>query len=359
MKDIKTILVTGGAGFIGSELIRHLLSSSNHRVVNVDKLTYSGNLESLESINNSKRYHFEQIDICDEIEFKRVLVEKKPDTIIHLAAESHVDRSIDGPKEFILTNIVGTYTILEQSNQYWQSLQGEKKDNFRFLHVSTDEVYGDLNGTDDYFSEATSYDPSSPYSASKASSDHLVRAWHRTYNLPVLITNCSNNYGPYQFPEKLIPHIILNAIAGKELPVYGDGKQIRDWLFVNDHVRALMTVAFSGDIGETYNIGGNNEIQNIDVVKRICELLDDLIPEKLNGLTSFSDLITYVQDRPGHDVRYAIDASKIKNNLGWTPKEDFFSGIRKTVEWYLKNLSWSENIQDGSYKLERIGVNLK
>jgi len=359
MKDIKTILVTGGAGFIGSELIRHLLSSSNHRVVNVDKLTYSGNLESLESINNSKRYHFEQIDICDEIEFKRVLIEKKPDTIIHLAAESHVDRSIDGPKEFILTNIVGTYTILEQSNQYWQSLQGEKKDNFRFLHVSTDEVYGDLNGTDDYFSEATSYDPSSPYSASKASSDHLVRAWHRTYNLPVLITNCSNNYGPYQFPEKLIPHIILNAIAGKELPVYGDGKQIRDWLFVNDHVRALMTVAFSGDIGETYNIGGNNEIQNIDVVKRICELLDDLIPEKLNGLTSFSDLITYVQDRPGHDVRYAIDASKIKNNLGWTPKEDFFSGIRKTVEWYLENLSWSENIQDGSYKLERIGVNLK
>ena len=359
MKDIKTILVTGGAGFIGSELIRHLLSSSNHRVVNVDKLTYSGNLESLESINNSKRYHFEQIDICDEIEFKRVLVEKKPDTIIHLAAESHVDRSIDGPKEFILTNIVGTYTILEQSNQYWQSLQGEKKDNFRFLHVSTDEVYGDLNGTDDYFSEATSYDPSSPYSASKASSDHLVRAWHRTYNLPVLITNCSNNYGPYQFPEKLIPHIILNAIAGKELPVYGDGKQIRDWLFVNDHVRALMTVAFSGDIGETYNIGGNNEIQNIDVVKRICELLDDLIPEKLNGLTSFSDLITYVQDRPGHDVRYAIDASKIKNNLGWTPKEDFFSGIRKTVEWYLENLSWSENIQDGSYKLERIGVDLK
>ena len=359
MKDIKTILVTGGAGFIGSELIRHLLSSSNHRVVNVDKLTYSGNLESLESINNSKRYHFEQIDICDEIEFKRVLIEKKPDTIIHLAAESHVDRSIDGPKEFILTNIVGTYTILEQSNQYWQSLQGEKKDNFRFLHVSTDEVYGDLNGTDDYFSEATSYDPSSPYSASKASSDHLVRAWHRTYNLPVLITNCSNNYGPYQFPEKLIPHIILNAIAGKELPVYGDGKQIRDWLFVNDHVRALMTVAISGDIGETYNIGGNNEIQNIDVVKRICELLDDLIPEKLNGLTSFSDLITYVQDRPGHDVRYAIDASKIKNNLGWTPKEDFFSGIRKTVEWYLENLSWSENIQDGSYKLERIGVNLK
>jgi dTDP-glucose 4,6-dehydratase len=359
MKDTKTILVTGGAGFIGSELIRHLLSSTNHSVVNVDKLTYSGNLESLMSINNSKRYHFEQIDICDEIQVKRVLLEKKPDTIIHLAAESHVDRSIDGPKEFILTNIVGTYTILEQSNQYWQLLQGEKKDNFRFLHVSTDEVYGDLNGTDDYFSEETSYDPSSPYSASKASSDHLVRAWHRTYNLPVLITNCSNNYGPYQFPEKLIPHIILNAIAGKELPVYGNGKQIRDWLFVNDHVRALMTVAFFGDVGETYNIGGNNEIQNIDVVKRICELLDDLIPEKLNGLSSFSELITYVQDRPGHDVRYAIDASKIKNNLGWKPKEDFLSGISKTVKWYLDNLSWSKNIQDGSYKLERIGVNLK
>ena len=359
MKNIKTILVTGGAGFIGSELVRYLVNSTTHIVINVDKLTYSGNLQSLESINNSKRYHFEQIDICDEIEFQRVLSENEPDIIIHLAAESHVDRSIDGPKDFIQTNIVGTYNVLEQSKQYWQSLKGEKKDHFRFLHVSTDEVYGDLDGTDDYFSEKTSYDPSSPYSASKASSDHLVRAWHRTYNLPVLITNCSNNYGPYQFPEKLIPHIILNAISAKELPIYGDGKQIRDWLFVNDHVQALMTVALNGAVGETYNIGGNNEIQNIDVVKRICEILDELVPDKLNGLSSFNELIAYVQDRPGHDVRYAIDASKIKNDLGGEPKEDFLSGIKKTVKWYLDNLSWSENIQDGSYKLERIGVSLK
>ena len=359
MKNIKTILVTGGAGFIGSELVRYLVNSTTHIVINVDKLTYSGNLQSLESINNSKRYHFEQIDICDEIEFQRVLSENEPDIIIHLAAESHVDRSIDGPKDFIHTNIVGTYNILEQSKQYWQSLKGEKKDHFRFLHVSTDEVYGDLDGTDDYFSEETSYNPSSPYSASKASSDHLVRAWHRTYNLPVLITNCSNNYGPYQFPEKLIPHIILNAISAKELPVYGDGKQIRDWLFVNDHVQALMTVALNGAVGETYNIGGNNEIQNIDVVKIICEILDELVPDKLNGLSSFIELIAYVQDRPGHDVRYAIDASKIKNDLGWEPKEDFLSGIKKTVQWYLDNLSWSENIQDGTYKLERIGVSLK
>jgi dTDP-glucose 4,6-dehydratase len=359
MKDIKTILVTGGAGFIGSELIRYLISSSNHSVINVDKLTYSGNLESLESIHANDRYHFEQIDICDETEFQRILIKNAPDVLIHLAAESHVDRSIDGPKDFITTNIVGTYSILEKTREYWQSLQGEKKDNFRFLHVSTDEVYGDLEGAEDYFSEETSYNPSSPYSASKASSDHLVRAWYRTYNLPVLITNCSNNYGPYQFPEKLIPHIILNAIAGKELPVYGDGKQVRDWLYVNDHVKALMSVAFDGIIGETYNIGGNNEIQNIEVVTRICTILDELIPGKLNGLNSFSELITYVQDRPGHDVRYAIDASKIKNDLGWKPKEDFLSGIRKTVQWYLDNLTWSENIQDGSYKLERLGVNLK
>ena len=359
MKDIKTILVTGGAGFIGSELVRYLLSSTDHSVVNVDKLTYSGNLQSLESADKSKRYHFEQLDICDEHEIQRVLLENKPDTIIHLAAESHVDRSIDGPKDFIQTNIVGTYAMLEQSRQYWQSLQGEKKDNFRFLHVSTDEVYGDLGSTKDYFSEKTPYNPSSPYSASKASSDHLVKAWFRTYNLPVIITNCSNNYGPYQFPEKLIPHIILNAIAGKALPVYGNGTQIRDWLYVNDHVRALLTVAFKGLIGETYNIGGNNEIQNLEVVTEICKLLDELIPSKLNGLDTFSDLISFVQDRPGHDVRYAIDASKIKNDLGWNPKENFISGIRKTVKWYLDNLSWSRNIEDGSYRLERLGVDLK
>lgn len=359
MKDKRTVLVTGGAGFIGSELVRYLINSSIHTVVNVDKLTYSGNLQSLESVDNSQRYHFEKIDICDENHIHKVLIDYEPDIIIHLAAESHVDRSIDGPKEFIQTNIVGTYTLLEQSRKYWQSLEDQKKHNFRFLHVSTDEVYGDLEGTDDYFEESTPYDPSSPYSASKASSDHLVRAWHRTYKFPVLITNCSNNYGPFQFPEKLIPHIILNAIAGKDLPVYGDGKQIRDWLFVNDHVHALITVAFNGFIGETYNIGGNNEIQNIEVVSRICKLLDELVPEKLNGLSSFSELITHVQDRPGHDIRYAIDASKIKNELGWKPREDFLSGIRKTVQWYLNNLSWSENIQDGSYKLERIGVDLK
>jgi dTDP-glucose 4,6-dehydratase len=359
MKDIKTILITGGAGFIGSELVRYLIKSTQHNVVNVDKLTYSGNLESLESIENSKRYRFEKIDICDENEFKRVLIKNSPDFIMHLAAESHVDRSIDGPKDFIQTNIIGTYSILEQSRHYWHSLKGEKKDNFRFLHVSTDEVYGDLEGTKDYFTEETPYDPSSPYSASKASSDLLVRAWYRTYNFPVLITNCSNNYGPYQFPEKLIPHIILNAIEGKDLPVYGDGKQIRDWLYVNDHVQALMMVLFNGLVGETYNIGGNNEIQNIEVVTKICKLLDELIPDKLNNLDSFSNLIKYVQDRPGHDVRYAVDASKIKNSLGWEPKEDFLSGIRKTVQWYLDNLIWSKNIQDGSYKLERIGVHLK
>ena len=359
MKDIKTILVTGGAGFIGSELVRYLINSTYHNVVNVDKLTYSGNLNSLKIIEKSQRYYFEKIDICDENQFQRVLIEYQPDIIIHLAAESHVDRSIDGPKEFIQTNIVGTYSLLAQSLKYWQLLKDQKKDNFRFLHVSTDEVYGDLKGTNDYFSEDTSYNPSSPYSASKASSDHLVRAWYKTYKFPAMITNCSNNYGPYQFPEKLIPHIILNALSGKNLPIYGDGKQIRDWLYVNDHVRALLTVAFDGHVGETYNIGGNNEIQNIEVVLKICELLDELIPDKLNGLSSFSDLITFVQDRPGHDLRYAINASKIKNELSWEPREDFLSGIRKTVRWYLDNLSWAKTIQDGSYKFERIGVGYK
>jgi dTDP-glucose 4,6-dehydratase len=357
MKSKKTVLVTGGAGFIGSALIRHIISHTEYKVINIDKLTYSGNLESLKSIELNQKYFFEKIDICDENSIKTLLLKNKPDALIHLAAESHVDRSIDGPADFVQTNIVGTFTLLEQAKHYWQSLKGIKKENFRFLHVSTDEVYGDLDQTDDLFTEDTPYNPSSPYSASKASSDHLVRAWNRTYNFPVLITNCSNNYGPYQFPEKLIPHMILTALDGKSLPVYGDGRQIRDWLYVNDHVRALMTVLENGSIGETYNIGGNNEIQNIEVVNTICNILDELMPDRLNGLASFKDLITYVKDRPGHDVRYAIDASKIKFDLNWEPKEDFISGIRKTVEWYLTNLSWSENIQDGSYRLERLGVN--
>ena len=359
MKNKKTIMVTGGAGFIGSALVRHIIKYTQHNVVNIDKLSYSGNLQSLESIELNKDYIFEQVDICDETELSRVFKKSKPDIVMHLAAESHVDRSIDGPSEFIQTNIVGTFTLLEQSKNYWQSLEGDKKENFRFLHVSTDEVYGDLEGTSDFFSEETSYDPSSPYSASKASSDHLVRAWNRTYGLPVLITNCSNNYGPYQFPEKLIPHVILKAIEGKNLPIYGDGKQIRDWLYVDDHVRALIAVALNGNIGETYNIGGNNEIQNIEVVKKICNILDELITNKIRGIASFSELITYVKDRPGHDVRYAINANKIKRNLGWEPIENFESGILKTVKWYLNNLKWSDNIQNGSYKLERLGVNLK
>ena len=358
MNDKKTILITGGAGFIGSALIRYIIKNTSHSVVNIDKLTYSGNLESLGSISSSN-YIFEQLDICNGNELQRVLTNTQPDIIMHLAAESHVDRSIDGPGDFIKTNIVGTFTLLEQTRSYWQSLEVDKKENFRFLHVSTDEVYGDLEGTTDFFSEETPYNPSSPYSASKASSDHLVRAWYRTYGLPVLITNCSNNYGPCQFPEKLIPHVILNALEGKNLPIYGDGKQIRDWLYVEDHVSALMRVAIDGNVGETYNIGGNNEIQNIEVVKKICIILDEIVTKKMNDITSFIELITYVKDRPGHDVRYAINANKIQRDLGWKPKENFESGIRKTVEWYLNNKIWSENIQNGSYKLERLGVNLK
>jgi dTDP-glucose 4,6-dehydratase len=359
MKNKKTILITGGAGFIGSALIRHIIRNTKHSVVNIDKLAYSGNLQSLESIEASKNYIFEQVDICNENELLRVFRKNQPDIVMHLAAESHVDRSIDNPGDFIQTNIVGTFTLLEQSKNYWKSLEGNKKENFRFLYVSTDEVYGDLAGTKSFFTEKSIYRPSSPYSASKASSDHLVRAWYRTYDLPVLITHCSNNYGPCQFPEKLIPHIILNALAGKSLPIYGDGKQIRDWLYVDDHVYALMDIALNAKVGETYNIGGNNEIQNIEVVRKVCSILDELIPNKLNGVSSFSELITYVKDRPGHDVRYAINASKINKDLGWEPQEDFESGIRKTVEWYLNNKVWCENIQNGSYKLERLGVNLK
>ena len=359
MKNNKTILVTGGAGFIGSALVRHIINETQHSVVNVDKLTYSGNLESLEGIEKSKNYIFKKIDICDENELQGVFTKNQPDIVMHLAAESHVDRSIDGPSDFIQTNIIGTFNLLEQSKNYWQSLKGIKKESFRFLHVSTDEVYGDLGGTSDFFSEDTAYDPSSPYSASKASSDHLVRAWYRTYGLPVLITNCSNNYGPCQFPEKLIPHVILNALEGKSLPIYGDGKQIRDWLYVDDHVTALMNVALNAKVGETYNIGGNNEIQNIEVVRKVCDILDKLVPSKLNGISSFNELITYVKDRPGHDLRYAINPNKIIKDLNWGPLEDFDSGIRKTVEWYLDNKIWCENIQNGSYKFERLGENSK
>ena len=359
MINKKNILITGGAGFIGSALVRNIIQKTEHSVINVDKLTYSGNLQSLESIEESKNYTFEQVDICDEKELHRVFKENQPDIVMHLAAESHVDRSIDGPGDFIQTNIVGTFNLLEQSKNYWQSLEGDKKENFRFLHVSTDEVYGDLAATANFFSEDSAYSPSSPYSASKASSDHLVRAWYRTYDLPVLITNCSNNYGPYQFPEKLIPHVILNALNGKKIPIYGDGKQIRDWLYIDDHVCALMNVALNAKVGETYNIGGNNEIQNIEVVRQVCIVLDELIPNKFNSVSSFSELITYVKDRPGHDVRYAINANKINKDLGWEPQENFESGIRKTVEWYLNNKAWCENIQNGSYQLERLGVNLK
>ena len=348
------ILVTGGAGFIGSAVIRHIIKNTDDQVLNLDKLTYAGNLESLREIENDSRYSFEQIDICDSAAIEQAFNDFKPDLIMHLAAESHVDRSIDGPAEFINTNIVGTYTLLEAARKYWQSLDNNISSIFRFHHVSTDEVYGDLEGTTDLFTETTPYAPSSPYSASKASSDHLVRAWNRTYGLPVVITNCSNNYGPYHFPEKLIPLVILNALDGKPLPIYGKGDQIRDWLYVEDHARALYKVVTEGTIGETYNIGGHNEKQNIEVVKTICQILDKLKPQS-NG-QPYESLITFVTDRPGHDVRYAIDASKIKNSLGWTPDETFNSGIRKTVEWYLNNLEWCHRVQDGSYQRERLGV---
>ena len=351
----KTILVTGGAGFIGSAVVRHIIESTQDSVVNVDKLTYAGNLESLESVEKNPRYAFEQVDICDSKALLRVFEHHQPDAVMHLAAESHVDRSIDGPAAFIETNIVGTYTLLEAARAYWNSLNDERKAAFRFHHISTDEVYGDLEGTDDLFTETTPYAPSSPYSASKASSDHLVRAWLRTYGLPTIVTNCSNNYGPFHFPEKLIPLMILNALDGKPLPVYGNGQQIRDWLFVEDHARALYKVVTEGKVGETYNIGGHNEKANIDVVRTICSLLEELVPNKPEGIAKYEDLITYVKDRPGHDVRYAIDAAKIGRELGWKPQETFESGIRKTVEWYLNNKKWWSRVLDGSYNRERLG----
>jgi dTDP-glucose 4,6-dehydratase len=351
------LLVTGGAGFIGSAVVRHLIKNTDHSVVNVDKLTYAGNLSSLADVSNDSRYVFEHVDICNSIAMAQLFEKYQPDAVMHLAAESHVDRSIDGPAAFIETNIIGTYTLLEAARNYWKALPAKQKEAFRFHHISTDEVYGDLHGTDDLFTETTSYAPSSPYSASKASSDHLVRAWHRTYGLPVIVTNCSNNYGPYHFPEKLIPLTILNALAGKALPVYGNGTQIRDWLFVEDHARALVKVVTTGVVGETYNIGGHNEKQNIDVVKAICTILEELAPVKQTklGIPSYESLITFVTDRPGHDLRYAIDATKIEQELGWLPLETFNTGLRKTVQWYLDNKEWWQAVLDGSYKLERLG----
>ncbi|WP_312072906.1 dTDP-glucose 4,6-dehydratase [Atlantibacter sp.] len=350
------ILVTGGAGFIGSAVVRNIINNTSDDVLVVDSLTYAGNLESLASVSQNSRYHFSHTDITDFDKINALFKSYSPDIVMHLAAESHVDRSIDGPAAFIHTNVIGTFVLLDAARQYYSTLSEDKKSTFRFHHISTDEVYGDLHGTNDLFTEETPYAPSSPYSASKASSDHLVRAWNRTYGLPTVLTNCSNNYGPYHFPEKLIPLIILNALAGKPLPVYGDGSQIRDWLYVEDHARALYKVATEGKIGETYNIGGHNERKNIDVVKTICSILDGIIADKPKGIASFAELITFVTDRPGHDMRYAIDATKIKNDLGWVPQETFETGIEKTVHWYLDNKDWWQRVLDGSYAGERLGL---
>lgn len=348
------VLVTGGAGFIGSAVIRHIIENTSDEVVNVDCLTYAGNPDSLTTIDQDPRYTFEKVDICNITALREVFCKHLPDAVMHLAAESHVDRSIEDPGQFIQTNLVGTYNLLQVSRDYLQDKSDSFKSEFRFHHISTDEVYGDLED-DGLFTEETPYAPSSPYSASKAGSDHLVRAWHRTFELPVLVTNCSNNYGPYHFPEKLIPHVILNALDGKPLPIYGDGLQVRDWLYVEDHARALYKVLTEGVPGETYNIGGHNEKANIDVVKNICALLEELKPEKPSNITKYEELITFVKDRPGHDLRYAIDASKISNELGWVPEENFESGLRKTVVWYLENRDWWERVLNGDYKLERIG----
>jgi len=350
------ILVTGGAGFIGSSVIRYLINDLKYKVVNVDKLTYAGNLESLESVFDSPLYSFENVNICDRKAIKRVFERHQPDKIIHLAAESHVDRSIDQPIEFIQTNIVGTYVMLDVSKWFWSSLSKQKKSKFRFHHISTDEVFGEIEDPKRFFTEKTPYSPNSPYSASKASSDHLVRAWYRTYNLPTIVSNCSNNYGPYQFPEKLIPLIIINVLGGKVLPVYGMGTQIRDWLYVEDHTKALLKVLLDGEVGETYNIGGNNEISNIEIVKKVCSILDNKIPNHPQGIKKYEELISYVEDRPGHDKRYAIDSSKISKNLDWKPIESLDTGIRKTVDWYIKNKLWWQKVLDGTYQGERLGL---
>ncbi len=352
-EDGMTLLITGGAGFIGSAVVRRLIRSTDARVVTVDKLTYAGNLDSLAEAATDPRHHFEQVDICDGDALRRIFDEYRPSGVLHLAAESHVDRSIDGPAEFIRTNVTGTFTLLDEARRYWYALSGEERRRFRFVHVSTDEVFGSLS-EEGYFTEETPYRPSSPYSASKAGSDHLARAWHHTYGLPVLVTNCSNNYGPYQFPEKLIPLMILNALEGKPLPVYGQGLNVRDWLFVDDHVDALLTVLERGEVGETYTVGGNNEVRNIDVVRVLCRLVDELAPDRAIG--SREQLIEFVEDRPGHDLRYAIDASRIRNDLGWSPRETFESGLRRTVRWYLDNEEWWRRVRSGEYRGERLGI---
>lgn len=348
-----TLIITGGAGFIGSALIRHLIQNTDYRVVNVDKLTYAGNLQSVESVAGSERYHFEHVDICDKDAMAGVFEKYQPRAILHLAAESHVDRSIDGPADFIQTNIVGTANLLEVAREYWRNLPEDEQEKFRFQHISTDEVYGEL-GAEGFFTEETPYSPNSPYSASKASSDHLVRAWYHTFGLPVLITNCSNNYGPYQFPEKLIPVVILRARLGESIPVYGTGENVRDWLFVDDHVNALMTVLENGRVGETYNIGGDCERTNLEVVSTICALLDEFIEEPV--VEKHASLLTFVTDRPGHDLRYAIDAHKIRTELGWTPNETFETGMRRTVRWYLDNLEWCKSALTDELTLKRLGL---